>query len=82
MVVKLRNPSSGVAIKFESDVILNGGQASRSKTTVLVVFESDVILNGGQAKVAVIEHAKLFESDVILNGGQASSLTDSTLLYV
>ena len=34
---------------FESDVILNGGQAFPDHCGIAGLFESDVILNGGQA---------------------------------
>ena len=34
---------------FESDVILNGGQAFHGTHDYGAEFESDVILNGGQA---------------------------------
>ena len=74
MVVKLFPALSFRECRFESDVILNGGQASMTGQEAKTVFESDVILNGGQAMVQADLAEQLFESDVILNGGQASIL--------
>ena len=56
--------------KFESDVILYGGQTQVISMKAIRRFESDVILYGGQTSVQVPLNVLLFESDVILYGGQ------------
>ena len=72
MVVKPNGNGYAVFTGFESDVILNGGQAKAHARWFGSPFESDVILNGGQATARLSGACTAFESDVILNGGQAS----------
>ena len=47
MVVKLKARGKEKYDRFESDVILNGGQASHDLSLLFFMFESDVILNTG-----------------------------------
>ena len=42
--------------KFESDVILYGGQTKTSRATIQRRFESDVILYGGQTIAPINGH--------------------------
>ena len=56
--------------RFESDVILYGGQTSVQVPLNVLLFESDVILYGGQTFYICWNDCWKFESDVILYGGQ------------
>ncbi len=70
MVVKPGTFNEGGSKKFESDVILYGGQTSAIYRDTLLLFESDVILYGGQTTRKNCYILLTFESDVILYGGQ------------
>ena len=59
---------------FESRVILDGSQTSKSSDVEPYVFESRVILDGSQTIMIIISDVKMFESRVILDGSQTMAL--------
>ena len=79
MVVKLNVLMLNRLSLFESRVILDGSQTSRSVFVDASEFESRVILDGSQTAVFVVQTFLRFESRVILDGSQTEQRDKSNV---
>ena len=76
MVVKQYGRHTPSGARFESRVILDGSQTSKSTDVEPYVFESRVILDGSQTTVSTKILRTLFESRVILDGSQTDDWSE------